>query len=258
MTMTETLFGGLIAVVLMFMIGRRVGLSSYWSGILGGVLPFLTYLVLSMDQWPGADVLAIHLVVFLATAALLGVFSNTQKSRVKMHWAPKLIIGFFVLLALINAALLSIATHGLPEVIAKWVLPNHGSQRLHTGFSGAIPHDRNKLYEAHQQRMETQKNLGWQVHVRGLEQLRSGVSAPIDVTVRDARQSSLAADRVSIEFWRVANRKDDIVLELDRMAVGEYQTTVTLPATGRWIAVLNVGRESDIHQTQYPLQVDAP
>lgn len=258
MTMTETLFGGLIAVVLMFMIGRRIGLSSYWSGILGGVVPFLAYLALSMDQWPGADVLAIHLVLFMVTAALLGVFSNMQKNRVKMHWAPKLIIGFFVLLALINAALLSIATHGLPEGIARWILPNHGPQRVHTGFSGAIPHDRNKLYEAHQLRMETQKNLGWQVNVAGLEQLQAGVAAQIGVTVLDAQQRPLAADRVRIEFWRVANRKDDIVLELTPGAAGEYQTAVTLPAIGRWIAVLNIGRESDLHQTQFPLQVDAP
>ena len=85
MTMTQTLFGGLLAVVFIFIIGRKLNLSSYWSAILAGLLPFLGYLGYGVSHPQEGDVLAIHLVVFMATAAVLGVFSITWKKKKKKH-----------------------------------------------------------------------------------------------------------------------------------------------------------------------------
>lgn len=256
---TETLFGGLLAVALIFFIARRLALSTYWSGILGAVLPFLAYLAFSSGQWPGIDVLAIHLVVFTATAAMLGIFSSLRQSKSRMHWAPKLIIAFFILLVLINAALLSIATHGLPDSVSAWLLPQQGGQKLHTGFSGVVPHDRNKLYEAYQQRNEAQKELGWQIAAHGFDSLQAGRSMDIGVSVSDAEGRPLLAQRVTLEFWRLANRKDDIAMQLRPAAVaGEYRSGVTLPAPGRWIAVLRIERDAAVHETRHSLQVAAP
>lgn len=256
---TETLFGGLLAVALIFFIGRRLALSHYWSGILGAVLPFLAYLAYSAGQWPGVDVLAIHLVVFTATAAMLGIFSSLRQAKSKMHWAPKLIIGFFMLLVLINAALLSIATHGLPDSLTAWLLPQPGGQKLHTGFAGVVPHDRNKLYEAYQQRNEAQKALGWQIAAHGFDRLQAGRGTDVGVSVRDAAGRPLAAERVTLELWRLANRKDDIALQLQpATAAGEYRAGITLPAPGRWIALLRIERDTAVHETRYSLQVATP
>ncbi len=258
MTTTETLFGGLLAVALLFFLARRLGLSHYWSGVLGGALPFLAYLAYSAGAWPGVDVLAIHLVVFTATAAMLAVFSGRRQAKARMHWAPRLILGFFALLVLINAALLSIATHGLPDVLAAWLLPQHGARKLHTGFSGVVPHDRNKLYEEHQQRIEAQRELGWQITAHGLDSLQAGRGASVGVGVRDAQGRPLAAERVTLELWRLANRKDDIALHMQPALAGEYRTDVRLPAPGRWIAVLRITQGAAVHETRHSLQVDAP
>lgn len=258
MTLTETLFGGLLAVVLVFFIGRRLGLSNYWSGILGGLLPFLAYLGFSARAWPGGDVLAIHLVVFMATAAVLGVFGSIRKKKERMHWAPRLIIAFFVLLVIFNAALLSIATHGLPDAVSGWFLPNQGGQTVHTGFSGVIPHDRNKLYEEHQQRIEEQRNLGWQVDVQGLDALKSDVAATIKATVRDAQGRPLVADRAQLGFWRMANSKDDRTLELQAVGAGEYQSGITLPDPGRWVVELRIEHGKDVFHTRHSVLVGEP
>lgn len=255
MSMTETLFGGLLAVALIFLMARSLRLPNFWSGILAAALPFVAYLVYSAGAWPGGDVLAIHLVVFTATAAMLVIFNNMRQAKSRMHWAPKLIIGFFVLLVVINAALMSIATHGLPDSVAAWVLPPSDGRKVHTGFSGVVPHDRNKLYEEHQQRVEAQRELGWQIELQGLEQLQATRSATVIASLRNAQGQPLAAQQVALEFWRLANRKDDIVLQLVPSAAGEYRTEIALPASGRWIAVLNVNAGGNIHQTQYPLQV---
>lgn len=257
MTLTESLFGGLLAVVLIYFAGRRFGLSTYWSGMLGGGLPFLVYLGLMADGWPGGDVLAIHLVVFMATAAVLAVFDHARQKKEKMHWAPKLIIGFFVLLALINAALLSIATHGLPDIVTQRMLPHQGDgTRVHTVFPGVVPHDRNKMYTPHQARIEAQRRLGWQVEALGLDQLRSGQPASVGLRISDAQGRPVAVDRVLLGFWRLANSKDDMLLPLASVAPGEYRGEVTLHHAGRWLVEIGIARGEDLYQTQRSLQVE--
>lgn len=258
MTITETLFGGLLAVALLFFINRRFGLSNYWSGILAGGLPFLAYLGYSARQAPAGDVLAIHLVVFMATAAVLGVFSSFRNKKEKMHWAPKLIIAFFVLLVIFNAVLLSIATHGLPDAVSGWLLPNQGRQTVHTGFSGVIPHDRNKLYEEHQQRMQEQRNLGWQIEVQGLDELVSGVASKLQLILRDAQGQPIAADRVTLGFWRMANRKDDRQLALQPVTAGVYQADIMLPDAGRWLVEIHIERAEDSFHSKRSLLVNEP
>jgi hypothetical protein len=256
-TITETLFGGLLAVILLFITGRRLGLSTYWSATLGAALPFLAYLGISAGSWPGGDVLAIHLVVFIATAGVLGVFDSVRQKKVKMHWAPKLIIGFFVLLALINAALLSIATHGLPDVLTQRLMPRQeGVERVHTVFPGVVPHDRNKMYAPHQQRIEEQRKLGWQVEIEGFDQLRSGRPMPVTLRITDKHGRPVAADRVLLGFWRMANSKDDLLLTLEAASPGEFQGELNLEYPGRWIVEIGISRGQDIYQSQRSLQVE--
>ena len=101
LSMTETLFGGLIVAALLFFVVRRAGLSNFWAGVLSGILPFIVYVAYSTQFWPGGDVLTIHFAVYLANAGLLIVFGGMQKKKESMHWAPKLIIAFFMGLVLI-------------------------------------------------------------------------------------------------------------------------------------------------------------
>lgn len=258
MTMTQTLFGGLLGVVLIFFSGRKLHLSSYWSAILAGLLPVLGYLGYGVSQPQGGDVLAIHLVVFMATAAVLGVFSITWKKKEKMHWAPKLIIAFFVMLALLNAALLSIATHGLPGWVTSRVLPGEDRAPVHTVFPGVIPHDRNKLYEQHQLQVAQQRNLGWQLEVEGLDGLKSGVRQTLKLTLRDAHGQPIAADRVMLGFWRMANSEDDRTMRVQPAGAGVYQGEVMLSDAGRWVVEIHIERGKDVFHTKKSLLVDEP
>lgn len=257
-TITETLFGGLLAVALLFFAARRLGLPRYWSGVLAGLVPFLAYLGYSLSHAQGGDVLAIHFVVFMAGAAVLGVFSGLWGRQEKMHWGPKIIISFFVFLVLFNAFLLSVAMHGLPDAVSSWLLPNPDKVTVHTAFPGVVPHDQNKLYEPHQQQLEQQRNLGWQVEVQGLDQLKSGVPGTLRVIVRDAQGQPLQVDRVALGFWRMADSRDDHTLELQPGAPGEYQTEVTLADAGRWVSEIHVERGQDVFHTKRSLLVDTP
>jgi FixH len=255
MTMTETLFGGLLSVTFIFFVARRLRLSNYWSAVLGGSLPFLAYLGYSANHWQGGDVIAIHLVVFMATAAVLGVFNSMQRRREKMHWAPRLLIAFFVMLAISMAIFVSIASNGLPPSIAKYILPNVDGRVMHTGFPGALPHDRNKLYEQHQQRVEAQRKLGWKVSVTGLEGIRPGMPTTISLTLFEAGGQPIVADHVWLQMLRLANHNDDIQVELAQAGPSTYGTQVTLPASGNWVASFLIERGKDTYQMQQSLQV---
>jgi len=256
LTTTETLFGGLLIVVSLFMLARRFGLSHYWSGILSGALPFLAYLGYSARHWPGGDVLAIHLVVFMATAAVMGVFGNAQRKKEKMHWAPKAFIVFFSLLVVFNAVLLSVATHGLPAKLTSWILPNPDGAQVNTVFPGIVPHDRNKLYESHQARVKQQRNLGWQVRLEGLDQLKSGQPVRLVLDARDAQGQVIAPDAASIGFWRMANSKDDRKLAFQRDADGRYAVEVQIKDPGRWMLEVFIARGQDTYQARQSLLLD--
>ena len=197
----ETLFGGLAVAAVLFFVVRKVGLSNFWAGILSGVLPFIAYIAYSTQHWPGGDVLTIHFAVYLANAGLLIVFGGMQKKRESMHWAPKLIIAFFVGLVLLMAILLSISSRGLPDGLVRLVLPNPSNGQVHTGFPGVIPHDRNKLYESHVQDIEQQKNLGWHVDVQGLDALKNNLASNVVVKLSDKQNQPIIAAPIPEVMW---------------------------------------------------------
>lgn len=254
--MTETLFGGLLFAAGLFFASRRLGLSNFWAGILSGALPFLAYLAYSIQHAVGGDVLAIHFAIYLANAGLLMVFGGMQTKKEKMHWAPRLIIAFFVGLVVLNGVLLSISIRGLPDYISGIFLPNANHQKIHTAFPGLIPHDLNKLYEPHLQHVEQQRNLGWQVRMDGFKDIRSQTATTITITVLNKLNQPVEAAQVTLGLWRMANSHDDHKLSLKEVSAGVYQSQVTLPDEGRWIAELQIAHGEDRYLNQQPLYID--
>ena len=185
-------------------------------------------------------------------------FGGLQRNREKMHWAPRLIIVFFVGLVIFNAALLSVSMHGLPDSLANLLLPHSGQQKLHTAFPGVVPHEANRLYEPHLRHLEQQRNLGWQVDMTGLEGLHSDVTGVVAIKVRDAQGNPVAADSVTLDLWRMANSGDDRKLQLQLAADGAYTSPIMLPDSGRWIAELHIVRGQDNFLKQQTLFIDEP
>ncbi len=255
MAFTETLFGGLLVIVILYFTTRRLGLSNYWSAVLAGTLPFLAYLGYSMSHGFAGDVLAIHLAVFMATAGVLGVFGGAQRKQEKMHWAPKLLIAFFAMLVVFNAVLLSVSMHGLPNAVFGFFLPKHESQVVHTAFPGAVPHDRNKLYEPHQQRLAQQRQLGWKVVPAGLDTLHQNVISKLTIQITDKDGQPVTGAKVSLALWRMANSMDDRRFELTEGRGGEYTVELKLANAGKWIADLYIERGKDSYVMQQPVTV---
>jgi nitrogen fixation protein FixH len=239
-TMT-TLFGGLGAVLVLYVLGGAIrSLPPMLRAGLAGIIPLLAYFVLIVGRWPGLDVAAIHISVFLAAALVL--FAVTQfrlRSAGRMHWAPKLLTAFFVGLVFLNAALLYIATNGLPGPVARWWLGSDGNA-VYSGFSGVVAHDQaaakavsSELSEAHRE-----SKVGWQVELDGLD--GTGLTRPLQIRVRD--RTGLPVERVHAELRlsRPGAAKPALTLPLDATEAGVYIGALTLPATGRWLAELRL------------------
>lgn len=243
-----TLFGGLGAVLVVYLVGGQFrALPPMLRALLAGLVPLVAYFILIMGRWPGMDVVAIHISVFLAAALVL--FAMTQFRRRgagRMHWAPKLLIGFFMGLVFINATLLYISTQGLPEPIGRWWLGSDGGA-VYSGFSGVVSHGQNaakavssELREAHRESL-----LGWQVELSGLDSLET--PRPIQVRVKD--RTGLPVDRITAELrlQRPGSPMAALTLPLDAAGAGVYAGSLTLPAAGRWLIELRLAQDGELH-----------
>jgi nitrogen fixation protein FixH/small basic protein len=252
-SMTETLFGGLILAAALFFVSRRLGLSNFWAGVLSGLAPFLLYVIYAGQHWAGGDVMAIHFAVYLASAGVLTVFGGMQQKKLTMHWAPRVIIGFFICLVILNAILLSIASRGLPESLASYLLPNPNKQKVHTAFPGTVPHDKNKSYQGHLARVEQQRELGWQATLQGIDSLQSKQPGLVSLLLVDSAGNPVTQAEVRLGLWRVANSRDDQVAVMQETEPGLYQTELLLPDAGRWLAEINIQKDDDQYRRQQQL-----
>ena len=168
-TLITLLSGLLLMLVLHSVLGWVPRLPPVLRAVLASSLALLVYFGLIVGRWPGLDVVAMHISVFLVAGLLLYMFSEYRRRRAgRLHWAPKLLIGFFVLLAVINTCLLYIATRGLPPALARFWLP--GGTTVNTGFSGVVEHGQEaaKAVSSELNRSYSAAQLGWRIRLDGL------------------------------------------------------------------------------------------
>lgn len=249
MTTLTTLFGGLAAVFVVYAIGGAFrGLHPILRALLAGLIPLIAYFALTVGRWPGLDVAAIHISVFLAAGLVLyAVTQFRRRSSGRMHWAPKLLIGFFIGLVVLNATLLYIATRGLPEPVARWWLGSSNGAAVYSGFSGVVAHGQGaaKAVSSELSQLHRESRLGWQVDVSGLD--NEGDTRPIRVRVKD--RTGLPVERIQAEvrLLRPGAPAPTLTLPLSPVEAGVYIGALTLPAAGRWLVELRLLQDGAVH-----------
>lgn len=242
-----TLFGGLAAVLVLYAIGSLVRLPPILRAVLAGLIPLLAYFVFILGRWPGLDVVAIHISVFFATALVLFALTLFRRRGGRMHWVPKLLMSFFVGLAVLMGAFLYIANKGLPEPIGRAWLGSKKGGEVYSGFSGVVPHNQeaaaaisSELAKAHRE-----AELGWDIDVSGLDD--KGLVRTIRVRVRN--QTGLPVDGVEAELrlQRPGATQVELSLPLAELDAGVYGGALRLPAHGRWLVELRLSRAHILH-----------
>lgn len=250
MTTGLTLFGGLAAVLVLFGLLRAMRMTAELSGLVAGALPLFAYIAMLFGSWPGLDVVSIHIAVFISAAFILVVFSRYRSMHTRLHWVPKALIVFFLILIVMNAGFLYVSTKGLPPGLARLLLPGSENKTLHTGFSGTTRHGQEaaKAIGADLTKQYRIEQLGWAVRVEGLRMPSVGNNA-VTVFVEDREGKALTGLTGLIEVARPGAKGEVVAL---KAGTGQYEANLDFPAPGLWLVRLELGKYQQSWEVHVP------
>lgn len=251
-TLLTVIGGGVLAELALFVaLHRGLRLNGKAAAVGVALSALLVYVPWAILSWPGADVFAIHLAIFLTVAYALGMVG----SRVGRgwHWAPALIVAFFTLVIVTNVVFLGVAERGITGLFARLLPEPRGSTVVDSRFPGTVSHDyqeKEALYNAYLRQVETQQARGWQVRKGWQYPPLAGQPSIFIVAVSDRAGQAVTGAEVSGRFLRSSNSRDDFDFAMDEIAPGEYRVRLTMPLQGHWDLVLKIRRDSDLHEVR--------
>ena len=262
--MTDLLLGLALGVgaILLAHLGliRFARLSARQAAAAVALVTLGLYVPYAILRWPGGDVFALHLAIYLLTALACGMLLGVRTGARGLHWGPALIGGFFIVVVVLGAVFIAVAEHGLSPTLFRWLLPEARNQReVSSVFPGVIAHDFHKkesLYNQYLQQVERQRQRGWQVRKGWLAEPVAGEPAVFRVEARTRTGEPLAGATVTGRFLRPSGSVLDVAFALTEQQPGVYETTLTLPAAGAWNLVLQVRQGDKLHEIRANTQVE--
>ena len=257
-----TLGGGVAILFLAFaFIYRFTQLRSYQVSLVVIVAMLCVFFPLQIIFWQGMDVLAIHLALFIITPYGMGIVTaQWESSRGTMrrdgswfHWAPATIVAFFLVIATVDATIISLANNGMPSNLVGRILPEprSGAQHVTSHFPGTVANDYYKkepLFNEYLDRLAEQEARGWQVSQGWLGRPKLGQETVFQVKVTDAEGEPLTDARVEGWFARPSDERQDRTVWLQAVKPGIYQAPVALDLPGAWEVRLRVEHGGDVHE----------
>ncbi|MGO9445161.1 MAG: FixH family protein [Thiobacillaceae bacterium] len=251
-----TLFGGLVAVIALFVALARF--PNPLRALIAAGIPLLVYFFLIIGAWPGMDVVAIHIAVFSGTAFVMLMTAHFRaRGTGKLHWAPKALIGFFLVLTVLMGTFLYISTDGLPPRVAAWVLPGADKSMVRTGFSGVLEHGEEaaNAINSHLGEQYRQNHLGWDVALQGLSMPNRGENQ-ITVEVGDAATNQPFSGLTAVlHAKRPGDPGEGQAQVMNDAGQGRFSASVTLPNSGLWLVSLTLTRGEDRFRREWEVQV---
>lgn len=241
-----TLVGGLLLMLVLYGASAWLtSLSAALRALLASSVTLVVYFFVIVGRWPGLDVVAMHISVFLVSGLLLYMFSARRRNKAGLHWAPKTLVGFFLLLAVINSFLLYISTRGLPPQLASYWLPGEGV--TNSGFSGVVEHgqDAAKAVSSELNRSHAATQLGWRIQIEGLQEIAQA-SQIISVKVRDRAGLPVSGLQAELHLLRPGAPHIASTVPLASKDAGEYSNVLDLPSNGRWLVEIALAQQGRV------------
>ena len=217
------------------------------------------YVPYAILRWPGSDVFALHLAIYLLTSLACGMLLGVRAGGRGLHWGPALIGGFFIVVVVLGAVFIAVAEYGVSPALFRGLLPEARTQReVSSVFPGVVAHDFHKkeaLYNEYLQQVERQRQRGWQVRKGWLTDPVAGEPAVFRVEARTRTGEPLAGATVTGRFLRPSGSALDVVFELAEREPGVYEAALTLPAAGAWNLVLQIRQGEELHEVSASTQV---
>ena len=240
--------GTIFAFLLFF--GLYLGLK--WEGKKAAFTTILTmwliYFPLAYLHWPGIDVFAIHFVFYTMTGYGLGIVTNVRSTRMRMegadtqggwfHWAPALIVFFFLLLTLQESNLITKALSHKPGIVAHDFRQKEGQ------------------YNAHLRQLKIQDERGWKITGGWKQAPLINVTNPFVIKAHDKAGNAISQAKVKATFLSTVNTDKDMDIDLKESEAGVYSADVTLPLYGEWTILVTVKKGDDLHEIKGQIEVD--
>lgn len=256
-TLNQTIFGGVIFIIAAYHALRFFKVSHYWCGVISTTLALIGYGIYAFLHSPSFDVISIHVAIYAATAVVAAMIDARKvpqdKATGKMHWVPKAVALFFIVIFIVNAFFLTTATNGLSDKMVQWFLPTPAGQiqpgKIHTGFSGVVEHDQEaaKTINQHLSQQDKQARLGWNVRYTGLTQPIVNHPEEMILMVQNNKNLPLEQAEVSFEYKRPGETKAYTSIPLKAFAPGQYRATFAFPEKGLWLTHAKVKWGNDIY-----------
>lgn len=212
------------------------------------------YVPYGILRWPGGDVFALHLAIYLLVSLACGMLLDRRASGQSLHWGPALIGGFFIVVVALGAVFVVVAEHGLSPALFHWLLPEARTQRgVSSVFPGVVSHDFHKkesLYNEYLQQVERQRQRGWQIQKGWLAEPVINQPAVFRVAARTRMGEPLVGATVTGQFLRPSGSALDVAFELAEREPGVYEAALKLPAAGAWNLVLQIRQGDELHEVR--------
>ena len=254
---------GIVIIIVTYLVLNRVFKNSL--PIVAAALALLVlaiYSALAAISWPGADVYAIHIAVYLVTVyGMTIILKQRQKKTARLHWAPVTIFVFFGVILVTDSVLVFLAQSGMSPQIAKHILPNPDVKgEVYSVFPGTVSHDfkqKEHWFNNYQQKRKKQFELGWQVQPGWQQKAIAGQPNRLMVRVLDKDGQPLTGAGVHAQFLYPGDMKYDQLVELKYDKQGIYSASVTLGEIGDWDMVLDVHHSSGDYQLRSKTSIAA-
>jgi len=253
--------GVLIILVTFLVMYKLFRLEILLSAFVLAMTTLLVYGVIAILAWPGADVFAIHLAVYMMTIYAMSIIARGLSGKTRWHWGPILIISFFVVVILTNTLFIFLAQSGLSPQWAQRLLPNpQTAQEVQSRFPGTVSHDfrekESQFNDYRQQRIDQQER-GWQTRLGWQEQAMVGTENTLILEVRDHQGQAVDAARVSGKMLFPGNMKLDQQFTMSYQGNGRYTARLTMPHPGNWDFIILVEKEQIRHEIRVTTTVSA-
>jgi nitrogen fixation protein FixH/xanthosine utilization system XapX-like protein len=221
------------------------------------------YVPYSILHWQGMDEFAIHFALFAVIPYILGIITSHWEIRRRMgevdsgkwfHWAPAAMVLFFVVIASVDAVIITFSKEGMSEAVLRMISPRDETGReVTTAFPGTTSHnfqEKEAQYNAYLAQLEKQKQRGWQVKRGFLSTPHAEEPVVFQVQVLDKTGNPITDANLRGKFQRPSDKRQDFEIQLREVAPGLYQEQISMPLPGRWYLVLHVRKGDDLHETR--------
>ncbi len=268
---------GVTAVFALFFIFYKV---LRWDNKLSALLTILIvmgiYVPLGVIYWAGMDVFAIHFAFYIMSGYGLGIITSHRKLKAGIdahvghideeppqqgwfHWGPAMIVAFFLMLAVVDSVIITLASKGASsEFMARFLPEPRGGGKAVSAFPGAVSDDYQEKYDQfnhYLQQLVEQRERGWKVTNGWQQKPLVNQGAVFSIDVKDKDGNPISGATVEAQFLRPGDSRLDQQLMLSEHVAGSYGNRVTLSAPGLWNVVLTVVRGEDTHQIKGTTQV---